>query len=97
MTLAVAPALPLHAAGKYVAGAYIVLVVLLVAYLAIMTLRTSRTNRELAELREQLAERRAQEELDPAHPAKAPGLRPAGRVGSGQRSATPEGEAEHAL
>jgi hypothetical protein len=61
--LAVAPALPLHSAGKYVAGAYIVLVVLLVVYLGIMTLRTSRTNRELAQLRQDLAERRAREGL----------------------------------
>lgn len=63
MILAVTPALPLHAAGKYVAAAYIVFVVVLLVYLAIMTIRTSRTSRELAELRRELAERRAHAEL----------------------------------
>ncbi len=57
MTLLAAPALPLHTAGKYVAGAYIVLVVMLVVYLGIMALRTSRTRRELSELRQELADR----------------------------------------
>jgi hypothetical protein len=46
-----APALPLHSAGKYVAGAYIVFVVLLLVYLAIMAARLQRTERELTELR----------------------------------------------
>ena len=49
--LALAPALPLHAAGKYVAGAYIVFVVLLLVYLGIMASRLQRTERELTELR----------------------------------------------
>jgi hypothetical protein len=53
-----APALPLHSAGKYVAGAYIVFVVMLLVYLTIMSIRTSRTEREIAELREELAARR---------------------------------------
>ena len=64
MTLLAAPALPLHAAGKYVAGAYIVFVVMLVVYLGIMALRTRRTRRELAELRREMAERQARAELD---------------------------------
>ena len=64
MTLIAAPALPLHSAGKYVAAVYVLFVVVLAIYLGIMALRTSRTNRELAELRRELAERRAQEELD---------------------------------
>jgi hypothetical protein len=46
-----APALPLHSAGKYVAGAYIVFVVLLLVYLGIMAARLQRTERELTELR----------------------------------------------
>ncbi len=46
------PALPLHEAGKYVAGAYIVLFALVLAYVAIMALRLSRTERELGELLE---------------------------------------------
>ena len=49
--LALAPALPLHAAGKYVAGAYIVFVVLLLVYVGIMASRLQRTERELTELR----------------------------------------------
>jgi hypothetical protein len=48
-----APALPLHSAGKYVAGAYIVFVALLLIYLAIMARRLTRTERELGELRRQ--------------------------------------------
>ena len=44
------PALPLHEAGKYVAGAYIVLFALLLTYLAIMAVRLSRIERELGEL-----------------------------------------------
>ena len=46
-----APALPLHAAGKYVAGAYIVFLALVLVYGAIMARRLTRTERELAELR----------------------------------------------
>jgi hypothetical protein len=46
-----APALPLHSAGKYVAGAYIVFVVMLLIYLGIMAVRLQRTERELIELR----------------------------------------------
>ena len=50
------PALPLHEAGKYVAGAYVVLFVLVLIYLAIMAVRLSRIERELGDLleREQL-------------------------------------------
>jgi hypothetical protein len=48
--LAAAPALPLHTAGKYVAGAYIVFVLLLLVYVSIMAVRLGRTERELAEL-----------------------------------------------
>jgi hypothetical protein len=46
------PALPLHDAGKYVAGAYIVLFALVLIYVAIMALRLSRIERELGELLE---------------------------------------------
>jgi hypothetical protein len=62
--LAAAPALPLHTAGKYVAGAYIVFVVMLLVYLGIMGIRTRRTERELAELRRELVGRR-EDPLDP--------------------------------
>jgi hypothetical protein len=49
--VAVAPALPLHTAGKYVAGAYIVFLALVLVYVAIMASRLARTERELTELR----------------------------------------------
>jgi hypothetical protein len=44
------PALPLHEAGKYVAGAYVVLFALVLIYVAIMAVRLSRIERELGEL-----------------------------------------------
>jgi hypothetical protein len=44
------PALPLHTAGKYVAGAYIVLFALVLIYVAIMAIRLSRIESELGEL-----------------------------------------------
>jgi hypothetical protein len=44
------PALPLHEAGKYVAGAYIVLFALVLVYVAIMAIRSRRLERDLAEL-----------------------------------------------
>jgi hypothetical protein len=44
------PALPLHTAGKYVAGAYIALFALVLVYVAIMGIRLSRMERELGEL-----------------------------------------------
>jgi hypothetical protein len=62
--LAAAPALPLHTAGKYVAGAYVVLFALVLAYVAIMAIRLSRVERELGTLLE-LAELHA-EEPEPA-------------------------------
>jgi hypothetical protein len=52
------PALPLHEAGKYVAGAYLVFLALLLIYVAIMAARLQRVDRELTELAE-LAERKA--------------------------------------
>ena len=48
--LAEVPALPLHTAGKYVAGAYIVLFVLVLIYVAIMAIRLSHIERDLGEL-----------------------------------------------
>jgi CcmD family protein len=43
------PALPLHEAGKYVAGAYIALFVVVLVYVAVMALRVGRIERELDE------------------------------------------------
>jgi hypothetical protein len=57
--LADLPALPLHEAGKYVAGAYVVLFALVLIYVAIMAVRLSRIERELGELLE-LADAAAQ-------------------------------------
>ncbi len=45
-----APALPLHTAGKYVAGAYVVLFAIVLIYVAIMAIRLSRIERQLGEL-----------------------------------------------
>ena len=57
--LADAPAIPLHEAGKYVAGAYVVFLALLVIYIAIMATRLARIDSELDGLAE-LAERKAE-------------------------------------
>jgi CcmD family protein len=47
------PALPLHEAGKYVAGAYVVVFVLVLVYVAIMGVRLSRIERRLGDLLEE--------------------------------------------
>ena len=58
MTLfAAAPALPLHSAGKYVAGAYIVFIALILIYVAIMATRLARNERDIAELMRDLKAR----------------------------------------
>jgi hypothetical protein len=62
--LAAAPALPLHTAGKYVAGAYVVFVALILIYVAIMAVRLSHNQRELAELKREIRERDHAEESD---------------------------------
>ena len=59
---AAAPALPLHTAGKYVAGAYIVFLALVLIYVTIMATRLSRNERELAELRRDIEAQRARYE-----------------------------------
>jgi hypothetical protein len=68
--LAETPALPLHEAGKYVAGAYIVLLALVLVYVAIMAVRMSRTERELGELLEELDRREAGEASAQERPAQ---------------------------
>ena len=62
MTILGAPALPLHSAGKYVAGAYIVFLALVLVYVAIMATRLARTERELTELRRDVEAKRKQDE-----------------------------------
>jgi len=44
------PALPLHTAGKYVAGAYIVAFALVLVYVVVLTVRVGRMERQLGEL-----------------------------------------------
>lgn len=56
--LAVAPALPLHSAGKYVAGAYIAFLAIVLIYVAIMATRLGRTERELTDLAQEVERRR---------------------------------------
>ena len=51
LVFAIAPALPLGKAGKFVAGAYIVFVAVILIYVAIMAVRAQRLERELDELR----------------------------------------------
>jgi flagellar biosynthesis/type III secretory pathway M-ring protein FliF/YscJ len=64
LTLAEAPALPLHSAGKYVASAYIVFVALILIYVAIMARRLTRTERDLAELQREVEATQAHEDPD---------------------------------
>ena len=59
--LGIAPALPLHTAGKYVAAAYIVFLALVLVYVAIMATRLGRIERDLAELQRDVLERRGRE------------------------------------
>ena len=89
---AIAPALPLHAAGKYVAGAYIVFVLVILIYVTIMAIRLGRTERALVELNRDLARREeasgeAAAELDierePA-PVSSRERRPRDEKGEGQ-------------
>jgi hypothetical protein len=56
---AIAPALPLHKAGKFVAGAYIVFLALVLVYVAIMAIRAQRVERELSELQRDVEAARA--------------------------------------
>jgi CcmD family protein len=61
MAIGAPPALPLHEAGKYVAGAYVVVFALVLIYVAIMALRLSHIQRELGELlRQEGASRQGQ-------------------------------------
>lgn len=62
---AAAPAVPLHTAVKYVAGAYVVFVAILLVYLTIMATRASRTERDLVQLRRDLEARRATQADEP--------------------------------
>jgi hypothetical protein len=87
------PALPLHTAGKYVAGAYVVLFLIVLIYVAIMALRLSRIERDLGELLSMSAsspegERPAETAAAAEHPDE---YTPAGGAGrqDPQRESTP--------
>jgi hypothetical protein len=58
---AVAPALPLGKAGKFVAGAYIVVMAVFLIYFAIMAIRAQRLEQELDQLRRDVDAARADE------------------------------------
>jgi CcmD family protein len=47
------PALPLHTAGKYVAGAYLVIFVLVLVYVVILAVRVTRIERRLGQMLEE--------------------------------------------
>ena len=53
------PALPLHEAGPYVAGAYLVFLALILIYVAIMAAKLARIERDLVELADTVERRRA--------------------------------------
>ena len=59
-----APALPLHSAGKYVAGAYIVFLALVLIYVGIMARRLRRTERDLGELKREVEAREHEQDED---------------------------------
>ncbi len=78
------PALPLHTAGKYVAGAYVVLFVIVLIYVAIMAIRLSRIERDLGELLSMPDRpRRAGSQPRAPTPANAHRSRPRARVSAG--------------
>ncbi len=64
VALASAPALPLHTAGKYVAGAYIVFFALILIYVAIMAVRAQRLERELGQLQRDVEAARVTRETE---------------------------------
>jgi len=78
------PALPLHTAGKYVAGAYVVLFVIVLIYVAIMAIRLSRIERDLGELLS----------ISAPSPASSPEGKPAAGADTHERS--PDHERESA-
>jgi hypothetical protein len=83
--LAELPALPLHEAGKYVAGAYVVLFALVLVYVAIMAIRQSRLERDLGEL----LQREQDAQGDGGRPGDTTQTGSAGGVQSGGAPADP--------
>jgi hypothetical protein len=89
-TLGEVPALPLHTAGKYVAGAYVVLFAIVLIYVAIMAIRLSRLERDLGELLSLSAS--SPEGERSAEPPAGSGDRPAGQATGNSDSQDPERE-----
>lgn len=71
------PALPLDAAGPYVAGAYLIFLALVLIYVGIMASRLARIDRELSEAME-LIERRDAAAVATTDATASPASRPAG-------------------
>ena len=59
LPVAVAPAIPLGTAGRYVAAAYVVLLAIVLLYVSIMAVRAQQLERELAALRRDVEAARA--------------------------------------
>ncbi len=59
---AIAPAIPLGKAGKFVAGAYIVVMAVFLIYFSIMAIRAQRLEQELDQLRRDVEAARAAEQ-----------------------------------
>jgi len=62
--LAAAPEIPLGTSGKYVAGAYIVVLAIILIYVAIMAVRAQRLEGELDALRRDVEAARAAQDAD---------------------------------
>lgn len=73
------PALPLHEAGKYVAGAYLVFLALVLIYVAVMAIRQARLRREIDELADLIEARLDRDDK----PEKVAGTIPAGAAAAG--------------
>ncbi len=71
LLLASAPALPLGHAGKFVAGAYVVVFVILLVYVAIMAVRAQRFERDLDQLQRDVEAQRTQGDSAPRTPPDA--------------------------
>jgi hypothetical protein len=66
------PALPLHEAGPYVAGAYLVFLALILIYVAIMAAKLVRIEREVSEIADLVERRDAERERTEREAARVP-------------------------
>jgi len=67
------PAIPLHTAVSYVAGAYLVFFALVLIYISIMATKLSRIEVELSELTELAIAERERRSANPPVPSELPG------------------------